>query len=102
MDFLKMLRDRNLTRCARFGHQVDEWSETDWACAVAGEVGEMCNLIKKKRRGDRVCQEDIADEIADVVIYLDLLCAKIGIDLEEAIKEKFNQKSRERGFPERI
>ena len=49
---------------------VDEWSPTDWGCALAGEVGELCNFLKKRLRGQDIPDKAIADEIADVMICL--------------------------------
>jgi NTP pyrophosphatase (non-canonical NTP hydrolase) len=72
--------------------------------AAAGEMGEACNIIKKLERerfglpGSRSTVELLADELADVVIYLDLIAAKTGINLEAAIKNKFNKDSTEHGF----
>ena len=71
-------------------HPINHWSPTDWACAFAGEVGEACNLIKKRRRGEDIPTQDIAYEIADAIIYADLLAARLGISLEDAVREKFN------------
>ncbi len=34
--------------------------------------------------------QDIADELADTIIYADLLAMRLGIDLSEAIRSKFN------------
>lgn len=84
------LRDANTDRCERSFHPVDAWSATDWMTAACGELGEAANLIKKRRRGEDIATRDIAHEIADTVIYLDLLAARLGIDLESAIREKFN------------
>lgn len=75
---------------------------TDWACAMAGEAGETCNAVKKLRRlesGGNTAKDpqteaehvaQIANEIADTIIYCDLLAARLGIDLGEAVREKFN------------
>lgn len=71
-------------------HQCARWSPTDWGCALAGEVGEACNLIKKLHRGDHVDRGAIAHELADVAIYLDILAGRLGIDLGAAVVEKFN------------
>jgi len=91
---LTKLRDKNIGRLKDFGHSsINVWSETDWACAAAGEMGELCNFIKKRRRGDIIDIQDVSDEIADVVIYLDLLAARVGVNLEEAIVKKFNEVS---------
>jgi NTP pyrophosphatase (non-canonical NTP hydrolase) len=73
-----------------YKQQIDDWSPTDWACAAAGEMGETCNKIKKLKRGDDIPLSDVADEIADTVIYLDLLAARMGIDLAQAVINKFN------------
>lgn len=84
------LRTKNVKRTAEAFHRVEAWSPTDWATAMAGECGEACNLIKKMRRGDLVHSSHIADELADLIIYTDLLAERLGIDLEEAIIHKFN------------
>lgn len=92
----KRLHETNVKRCEFSYFPIDEWSPTDWACALAGEVGEACNLIKKMRRGDNIDLNAVAEELADVMIYLDLLSARLGIDLEQAIIDKFNKDSRKR------
>lgn len=84
------LRIANVERCEGSFHSVEDWSPTDWATALAGEVGEACNLIKKRRRGENVPTKAIADELADTATYLDLLAARLGIDLGEAVRTKFN------------
>jgi NTP pyrophosphatase (non-canonical NTP hydrolase) len=45
--------------------------------------------------GDPV-QSILAEEIADVVCYADLLAARAGIDLGEAVRRKFNKVSEKR------
>jgi len=84
------LRKANVTRLEKTWHKLNDWTETDWLTAVAGELGELAGLIKKKRRGDKVAQIDVSREIADITIYLDLLAAKMGVDLGNAVIEKFN------------
>ena len=91
------LHNTNRLRCEEVFHPIDGWSPTDWACALAGEVGELCNLIKKLRRGENIPLHELADEAADVQIYLDLLCTRLGIDLSAATVRKFNRISQERG-----
>lgn len=72
--------------------------------AAAGEMGEACNVIKKLERerlglpGSKANIDQLADELADVIIYLDLIAMKIGVDLETAIKNKFNKDSNKHGF----
>jgi NTP pyrophosphatase (non-canonical NTP hydrolase) len=90
---LQELRKANLERCSAFGHTVDEKALTFWSTALGGECGELLNFIKKLDRGDEINFQDICDECADVIIYLDLICIKLGIDLELAIVTKFNKTS---------
>lgn len=71
---------------------------------LAGEAGEACNVIKKLERerlgiaGSRDTVEHLAEELADVVICVDLVADRYGIDLWSAIKGKFNATSRKGGL----
>lgn len=88
------LREANANRCEEVFHKIDEWAPMDWGCALAGEVGELCNLLKKKYgRNESVPMAEVAKEIADVQIYLDLLAARLRIDLGAATIQKFNETS---------
>lgn len=72
------------------------WELTDWSNAIAGEAGELCNLVKKiKRRLPKdptleEARDDLRYELADIVMYVDLLAHQLDIDLSEAVREKFN------------
>ncbi len=93
---LKRLRDANAERAGEAYFPVTSWSPMQWGCAIAGEAGELCNLLKKyerQRPGDSRATDPIAEEVADVVIYLDLLCQLLGIDMEQAIADKFDKTS---------
>lgn len=109
----RSLRAKNVSRKARWHGDADEWTGSDWSNAMAGECGEACNVVKKLRRHEtgtgmyntpevEVLLPMLADEIADVVLYADLLAAKYGIDLEDAVRAKFNRVSEAQGFPERL
>ena len=99
------IRVANTTRCGQSFHPINSWSPTDWGCAMAGEVGEACNFLKKLRRLDDNKQlaniptnrdeiiADIAKELADVVLYADLLAARLNIDLGKSVADKFNEVS---------
>lgn len=106
---LERLREVNQRRCeVAFGHTINSWSVLEWAGAAAGEMGETCNIAKKmirhrdKVRGNKgpdtsleFLKSKLANEIADTVIYLDLLALHQDIDLAAAIAEAFNNKSKE-------
>ncbi len=105
----EQLREANVRRCEQVFHKLCDWSPTDWATAMAGECGEACNLIKKLRRLDgadmlkdshfnrQALVLATGKELADLVIYADLLAARLGLDLGDEVARKFNQVSQERG-----
>lgn len=98
LDFLERLSQSNHVRCPEFGHgPIRNWSKERWGLAVAGETGELCNLIKKDIRDGNISPVLIGEEIADIVIYLDMLAQKYGLDLKEIITRKFNQTSHKIG-----
>lgn len=78
--------------------------------ALAGEVGEAANVIKKLNRvrdgmpGNRETPQQLwsmlADELADIAIYLDLLAQACGLDLETLREAKFAATSRKIGYIE--
>lgn len=107
------LRKANLSRCARWHPAgIGSWSLSDWAVAAAGEMGEVCNVVKKLNRvrdgltGNSATADELrqalADELADTLIYIDLMAASTGIDLAEAVRSKFNRVSEKNAFPERL
>lgn len=51
------------------------------ALALAGEVGELANLIKKQWRGDNdpAFLDKLEDEIGDIEAYLRLLCIAFNV-----------------------
>lgn len=103
MSFIKELYQKNAER------QI-EWDASDdievlfKTVEFVGEVGEMCNNIKKVKReelglaGSRCTREDLESEFGDVMITLALLADHVGIDLEQVTKEKFNATSEKMGF----
>jgi NTP pyrophosphatase (non-canonical NTP hydrolase) len=101
----RQLRDANCARIPRFKnrrgeycHEIDgsDWSLGEWMNAVTGELGEAANLIKKITRGDFTLEEgreDLGKELADIMIYLDILAFRAGVDLGDAVRSKFNEVS---------
>lgn len=110
-----VLREANIKRLPQFknkhgkpAHSKEDgsdWSLGEWCNAVTGELGEAANIIKKIKREDLTLEEakqDLADEIADVVTYLDILAKQAGIDLGKATISKFNRISQRVGSNIRI
>lgn len=104
-------RKANVQRCVKWHPEgIDSWSPSDWMTAVVGELGELGSLLKMRNRerdglpGNKFSptQKQIADELADVLTYLDLLAEVLGVDLGAAAVAKFNEVSERVGFPDRI
>lgn len=108
---MKTFSERNLTRCESplgFNHALSSWTLSDWMTAVTGELGEAANIVKKLNRcrdgipgnveSESQLREMLADEIADTVIYLDLLAQAAGFDLETIRDTKFDKTSRKIGY----
>lgn len=107
-----VLRDANINRLPTFknakglpAHSHPEgrdWSPAQWLQAVTGELGEYANIRKKFERGDieeAEFKERAAKELADVVTYLDILAFQVGINLGQAVVNKFNEVSARIGSP---
>lgn len=98
------LRQANLARAKEWNPTGADTGPGFAGLELAGEVGELCNLIKKAERvrlglkGGSVAPERIAEELADVVICADLVGIALGIDLSDAVRTKFNATSQEKGF----
>lgn len=104
-------RAANVARCLKWHPEgIESWSPSDWLTAVTGDLGELASLLKMRNRerdglpGNKFSptQKQVADELADVLTYLDLLAAALGVDLGRAAVEKFNEVSERVGFPDRI
>lgn len=108
---MKSFSDRNRERCESpqgFNHPLSSWSLSDWMVALTGEIGEAANIVKKLNRcrdgipgndkSEEVLREELADELADADIYLDLLYQAVGIDRQSAIERKFAKTSAKIGY----
>lgn len=102
-DFLAKLRYFNMKRAYEWFGNDDPGVMFD-AAELGGEAGELLNVCKKIARekagmpGSRTNMAEFKDEIADVLICLDKLAGRYGIDLAEATVSKFNRTSRKVGF----
>ncbi|QDH49058.1 pyrophosphatase [Pantoea phage Phynn] len=106
-DSLKSLRAANIER-------QKEWdpgsnlSLSFKGNELAGETGELCNVIKKLERetlglpGSRDTIEHAGEEMADVIICIDNLATHLGIDLVAALQRKFNATSEKNGLKTRL
>ena len=103
----------SIERCRRW-HDPNDESPQMWGLAACGECGEMANALKKLHRHDTGAQQNtvtqtrgelvrqVGLEIGDTVVYLDLLCQRLGLRLEDCVRDTFNRISIREGFPERL
>lgn len=110
---LAAMRPINVERATEGFKCYDNQPLTYWTTALAGEVGELCNMIKKIQRVEKggidggssytakdITKEMLKEEIGGIAIYLDLLASLLDISLEEAIIDTFNSKSAKYNFPQ--
>jgi hypothetical protein len=107
----------NVQRAQRWHNAgEDKWTPLEWAGAMCGEAGEAANFAKKIKRimnqlpnrdaeGVETLHElcaNVCKEVADTIIYGLLLMDAVGcVDPHTILREVFNAKSVEYGFPER-
>lgn len=105
-DTLAVLRTANKKRQAVWPG-AEHFDLTFRGCELAGESGELANILKKLeriRRGQNLAAVqaellvEATDEVADVVIAADLIAMDLGINLRDAIREKFDATSRQMGL----
>jgi NTP pyrophosphatase (non-canonical NTP hydrolase) len=112
---LERFREINVQRAKEGFRCYDNQPLTYWTTALAGEVGELCNMIKKMQRvavggvdgGSSYSAKDITpemlkEEIGGIAIYLDLLASLLDISLEQAVIDTFDGKSRQLGFSQYV
>jgi NTP pyrophosphatase (non-canonical NTP hydrolase) len=112
---LQTFRTINIDRARNGFKCYDNQPLTYWTTALAGEVGELCNMIKKLQRVElggvdggssytakNITKEMLKEEIGGIAIYLDLMASLLDIDLTEAIVDTFNNKSEQLGFSQRL
>ncbi|MFT4129930.1 MazG-like family protein [Labrys sp. (in: a-proteobacteria)] len=105
---LGALRAANIARNVEWDIGGEKLSATFRTTELAGEVGEICNVVKKLERerigvrGSRDTIEHLAEEIADGIITLDLVAMHYGIDAERAVIGKFNRTSEANGLQTRL
>lgn len=110
---LNYFRSVNIMRAVELFKTWKNVPVTYWTTALAGEVGELCNMIKKLERvrlggidagstytAADITPEMIREEIGGIFIYLDLLAALFDVDLGEAAVKTFNDKSAQFDAPQ--
>ncbi len=69
------------------------------ATELGGECGEALNIVKKLEReklgikGSRATVEQLASELSDILICIDLLAMEYNINLPHALRNTFNATS---------
>ncbi|MGF7053959.1 NTP pyrophosphatase (non-canonical NTP hydrolase) [Bosea sp. OAE752] len=102
------LRAANIARDKEWNTGSERVSLSFRGNELAGEIGEACNVLKKLEReriglvGSRATLDDLAEELSDGIICIDLIAMDTGIDLGPAVERKFNKTSVARGLATRL
>lgn len=119
---VRRIVEQSIARANRWHNgDMNEWSALEWAGAMCGEAGEAANAAKKLKRlesnieskneparhfrSEQSAQMAVIKETCDTILYAVLLAARAGCageDLETALCNVFNEKSKEYNFPERL
>ena len=107
---MNFLRQTNVARAREDFKTYDNAGVLYFTTAAAGELGELCNLIKKLERAKvggpdightsklkDITPEKLEDEFGGLLIYIDLLASFFNVDLDAAIIKTFNRVSAEIG-----
>lgn len=109
-DFLQRLRRANIARNEEYRAKTggQELPLLFRATELAGEIGEMLNVIKKMERerlgwsGKRATKEDLREEIGGAMACFDLLAMTLGEDIAEATAAEFNKVTDRLGLTVRL
>jgi NTP pyrophosphatase (non-canonical NTP hydrolase) len=107
MDHLAILRDANTRRHIEWKSDIPI-PLSFRGNELGGETGEVCNALKKIERfrmgmvGGSGDLTNLKEELADVIICVDLIAMDLDIDLGQAIRDKFNKTSEKNGLETKI
>lgn len=108
MNTLEQLENINVERGKFFDdfHYFEEKNVLYYSNAIAGELGEFSNMLKKMLRGDKFDRDGktlitpylICTELADIIIYAEFITSIYGLSLSGILREKFNEVSINKGI----
>lgn len=110
----KRMQETSAARSERWMSGSVGFTVLERAAELAGETGELVNVVKKIRREQvgvvgntpadygALLYDKAEREAGDVFITLLNLANDLGLDLLQGIKNAFNDKSKQLGFPERF
>lgn len=110
----KRMQETSAARSERWMAGSVGFTVLERAAELAGEAGELVNVVKKIRREQvgvvgntpadygALLYDKAEREAGDVFITLLNLANDLGLDLLQGIKNAFNDKSKQLGFPERF
>lgn len=106
VEFWRRLRTANEKRMPHFKMTLLDWTPLEWAAAAAGEMGELQGVLVKMKRSQEVNSASAGTDVthadlraraqaewADIIIYMDILAWRLGIEPIAAVRETFDKKS---------
>jgi len=106
-DFLNKLRQANIERDKEWNPDK-KLTPLFRATELGGECGEALNIVKKLERerlgikGSRATINELASELSDILICVDLLAMEYNIDLHQALRNTFNATSEKQNLSVKI
>lgn len=99
---LKEFSSLNWDRNETIFTECKDFEPKDFALAAIGPSGYIGYLLMRRERDENVNNGEIFEEIADAVVYLDLLCTALGGDLAVVVARKFNETSKKAGCDHKL
>lgn len=97
---LSLLRKENVARCEEHFCKLDTFTPSEWLGGAYEAMLKVERVIERMKHGSIGCREAkelLGDQIAETIMYLDLLAARAGSDLEQAVRRRFNAESKRIG-----
>ena len=90
---LKIMKFKEYQDLAKTTAIYPENAKIFYPClGLAGEIGEVCEKVKKNIRDGRVLdKEELKKEIGDVLWYMSALCSDLEINLEDVAVTNYNK-----------
>lgn len=78
--------------CKRTSNIGNEDNILNWCLGLAGEAGEVIDIIKKHRfHGHKLDKAKVSEELGDVMWYIAMICNELRLDLDNVMNENVNK-----------
>ena len=96
------LSSKNIALCREVYPKACTMAPERLAAMLAHKMGDVCTLLKSLQAGEDIDTHSIGQQFAETIICADLLCWRFGINLGDAVAERFNADAEKRGSSARL